>query len=67
MPRLSEQARKNKVAYNIKRNRELYKQFNLRILTKDYEELMQTLEEFGMNKAEFLRWAHEELKKQKKD
>ena len=65
MPRLSEQARRNKVAYNVKRNRELYKQFNVRILNEDYDKLMKTLEEFKMNKAEFIRFAYEELKKRK--
>lgn len=63
MPRLSEQARKNKVAYNVKRNRELYKQFNVRILNEDYDKLMELLEEKKLNKAQFIRWACEELKK----
>ena len=63
MPRLSEQARRNKVAYNVKRNRELYQQFNVRILNEEYEKLMQLLQEHGMNKAEFIRFACEELKK----
>ncbi len=63
MPRLSEQARRNKVAYNVKRNRELYKQFNVRILNEDYDKLMELLEEKKLNKAQFIRWACEELKK----
>lgn len=62
---LSKEARRNKILYNIKRNRELYKQFNVRILNDDYESLMKALEEHNMNKGQFIRWAYEELKKQK--
>ena len=64
MPRLSEKARKNKVAYNVKRNRELYKQFNVRILNEDYDNLMELLEKNGMNKASFIRWAYDKLKQE---
>lgn len=64
MPRLSEKARKNKVAYNVKRNRELYKQFNVRILNEDYDNLMELLEKNGMNKASFIRWAYDKLRQE---
>ena len=60
---LSEEARKNKVAYNVKRNKELYKQFNIRILNDKYDELMKLLKEKNMNKAEFIRWAYDKLRK----
>ena len=62
MGMLSEKARKNKVAYNIKRNKELYKQFSVKLLKEDYTELCDYLKSIGMNKAEFLRWAFDKLK-----
>ncbi len=64
MPRLSEKARKNKVAYNVKRNRELYKQFNVRILNEDYDNLMELIEKNNMNKASFIRWAYDKLRQE---
>lgn len=65
MPRLSEQARKNKVAYNMKRNKELNQLFVTSLKKEEYEEIFNYLQSIGMNKAEFVRWAYEELKKQK--
>lgn len=62
MPRLSEQARKNKVAYNVKRQKELYKQFSVKLLKEEYKELCGYLQQIGMNKAEFLRWAFDKLR-----
>jgi len=62
MPRLSEQARKNKVAYNVKRQKELYKQFSVKLLNEEYKELCDYLQQIGMNKAEFLRWAFDKLR-----
>lgn len=62
MPRLSEKARKNKVAYNIKRNKELYDQFNIRLPKEEYKELMEYLNMIGMNKVEFVRWAFDKLR-----
>lgn len=62
MPRLSEQARKNKVAYNVKRQKELYKQFSVKLLKEEYKELCDYLQQIGMNKAEFLRWAFDKLR-----
>lgn len=62
MPRLSEKARKNKVAYNVKRNKELYDQFNIRLPKEEYKELMEYLKLSGMNKVEFVRWAFDKLR-----
>ena len=62
MPRLSERARKNKVAYNIRRNKELYDQFNIRLPKEEYKELMEYLSLVGMNKVEFIRWAFDKLR-----
>lgn len=63
MPRLSEQARKNKVAYNMKRNKEIYGKFQALIPKEEYAEICDYLKSVGMNKAEFIRWAYSELKK----
>lgn len=59
---LSEQARKNKVAYNVKRNKELYEQFNVRLPKEEYRELMDYLKACNMNKMEFIRWAFDKLR-----
>lgn len=61
---LSEQARKNKIAYNIKRNKELYLQFKVNLYKKDYHELCDYLKSINMNKAEFIRWAFDKLKEE---
>lgn len=63
MPRLSEKARKKKVAYNIKRNKEVNKQFVTNLKKEEYQELIEYLNSVGMNKAQFVRWAFEQLKK----
>lgn len=62
MPRLSEQARKNKVAYNVKRTKELYSQFSVKLLKEEYQEITDYLKQVGMNKAEFVRWAYDKLR-----
>lgn len=62
MPRLSEQARRNKVAYNIKRNKELYDQFNVKLPKEEYKELCEYLELIKMKKIEFVRWAFDKLR-----
>lgn len=59
---LSEQARKNKVAYNIKRNKELYSQFKVNIPKEEYKILCEYLKSVGMNKAEFIRWAFDKIR-----
>lgn len=65
MPRLSQQARKNKVAYNMKRNKELNHLFVTSLKKEEYNEIYTYLQSIGMNKAEFIRWAYNELKKKK--
>lgn len=62
MPVLSEKARKRKVAYNVKRTKELYKQFSVKLYTEEYNQLCDYLKECGMNKAEFIRWAFDKLR-----
>ena len=60
---LSEKARKKKVQYNIKRNKELYKKFAVNLPKDEYQEICDYLKSIDMNKAEFIRWAYFELKK----
>ena len=59
---LSEKARQNKVAYNVKRTKELYKQFSVKLPKEEYQEVCDYLKAVGMNKAEFVRWAYDELR-----
>lgn len=59
---LSEKARKNKIAYNVKRNKELYKQFSVKLLKEEYKDLCDYLNSVNMNKAEFVRWAFDKLR-----
>ena len=59
---LSEKARKNKVAYNVKRNRLLYKQFKTNLPIEEYNLICDYLKSCGMNKAEFIRWAFDKLR-----
>ena len=60
---LSEKALKHKREYNRKRNKELTKLFSARLLKEEYNSLCELLSEKSMNKAEFIRWAYNELKK----
>lgn len=59
---LSERARKNKVAYNVRRNKELYKQFSVKLPKDEYNFLCDYLKASKMNKAEFIRWAFDKLR-----
>lgn len=59
---LSREARKNKVAYNMKRNNELTSLFRARLSKQEYNELCEYLKSIGMNKAEFIRWAYDKLR-----
>lgn len=61
---LSEEARKRKVAYNVKRTKELYKQFSVKLLIPEYEEICDYLKQMKMNKAEFIRWAYDKLRQE---
>lgn len=62
---LSKKALEHKREYNRKRNKKLTKLFSARLLKDEYNSLCELLNEKDMNKAEFIRWAFEELKKQK--
>lgn len=63
MMSLSEEAKARKSAYNVKRNKELYKKFATNLPNKEYYEIVEYINSVGMNKAKFVRWAYEELKK----
>lgn len=63
---LSEQARQNKIAYNVKRNKEINQKFMTNLKKEEYYEIKDFLDSIGLNKAQFIRWAYKELKKQKK-
>ena len=63
---LSEEAKKKKIAYNIKRNKELYTKFATNLPKSEYKEICDYIESIGINKAEFVRWAYEELRKSDK-
>lgn len=62
MARLSEKARKNKVAYNVKRNKLLYSKFCVSLPKEEYNLLCDYLKDLGMNKAEFIRWAFDKIR-----
>ena len=62
MPRLSEKARKKKNAYNVKRNKEVNKQFVTNLKKEEYKEIVEYLNQVGMNKAQFIRWAYNKLR-----
>lgn len=62
MGRLSEQARKNKVEYNMKRNKELTTLFRARLYKEEYKQLCDCLKQMNMNKAEFVRWAFDKIR-----
>ena len=61
---LSEKARKNKVAYNIKRNKRLYTKFSANLFKEEYNCLCDFLNQIGMNKAEFIRWAYDKIREE---
>lgn len=63
MANLSKKAKKKKMQYNIKRNRELTKTFSARLPKEEYQEMCDYLKSIEMNKAEFIRWAYFELRK----
>ena len=60
---LSKEALDNKSKYNLERNKELTKLFCSRLPKEEYKELCDYLKAQGMNKAQFVRWAFEQLKK----
>lgn len=60
---LSKEALDNKSKYNLERNKELTKLFCARLPKEEYKEICDYLKAQGMNKAQFVRWAFEQLKK----
>jgi hypothetical protein len=63
MVNLSKKAKKKKLTYNVKRNRELTKTFSTRLPKEEYQEMCDYLKSIEMNKADFIRWAYSELRK----
>lgn len=59
---LSEKARRHKVKYNVERNKKLTSTFSARLPKSEYEEICDFLKQSDMNKAEFIRWAFNELR-----
>lgn len=60
---LSRAALEKKREYNRKRTKELSKTFSATLPKEEYQEICDFLKSIEMNKAEFVRWAYEELKK----
>lgn len=59
---LSRKALENKRKYNVKRNKELTKLFCARLPKEEYKLLCDYLQQVGMNKADFVRWAFNKLR-----
>lgn len=59
---LSKKALENKRKYNRERNKKLTKLFSARLKKEEYYDLCDCLEKNNMNKADFVRWAHEKIK-----
>lgn len=62
---LSKKALEHKREYNRKRTKELYSTFSVNLPKDEYNEIRNYLKSVEMNKAEFIRWAYNELKKRK--
>lgn len=63
MVKLSKAALEHKRAYNRKRTKALLKSFSATLKKEEYQDLCDFLQEVGMNKAEFVRWAFDELRR----
>lgn len=61
---LSEKARKNKVAYNVKRNKEFTMLFAARLPKNEYNQICEYLKINGLNKADFVRWAFDKIREE---
>ena len=59
---LSQKALEHKREYNRKRNKLLTSLFSVRLPKKEYQELCEYLQQNGMNKTEFVRWAFDKLR-----
>ena len=66
MVNLSPEALENKRAYNRLRTKELLKTFSATLPKDEHKEITEFLKSIEMNKAQFVRWAYEKLKKEKK-
>lgn len=53
----------DKIKYNVEYNKENYKKFGCNLKKEEYNNINELLKEKNMNKAEFVRWAYNELKK----
>lgn len=53
----------NKIKYNIEYSKRNYKKFACDLKHEEYNNLNELLKEKNMNKAEFVRWAYNKLKK----
>lgn len=60
---LSRKALEKKREYNRKRTSELCKTFSCNLKKEEHKEITDYLTSIGMNKAQFIRWAYEELRK----
>lgn len=61
---LSEQARRHKVEYNVKRNKKMTSLFAARLPKEEYEQICDYLKQSNLNKAEFIRWAFDKLREE---
>lgn len=59
---LSREALQRKKEYNVKRNKELTKTFSARLPKEEYKIICDYLQQVGMNKADFVRWAFDKLR-----
>ena len=65
MQKLSEKAKENKNKYIIEYTSKNTKQFSARFKNEEYEKINKVIKQSGMNKAEFIRWAINELERKK--
>ena len=61
MQKLSDEAKKNKNDYIRQYNSQNTKTLSARFKLDEYEYIDKKIKEYGMNKAEFVRWAVEKL------
>ena len=59
---LSKEAKKKKLLYNMRRNKELTSVFAGRLPKEEYNEICEYLKSVNMNKAEFIRWAFDKIR-----
>lgn len=64
--RLSPEALKNKIKYNIQYDKGHYKRFVARLKPEEYDSIDAFIKKKAISKAEFIRWAYDKLKKEQK-